>query len=126
MSGTAAPASTTLSSTVRSEKKGLSRWITSASTPSSRTRTLDPPPRILNAIPSCRHRFSRATSSSSWRGLAKYAAGPPRRNQTSGARGTSSFTVPRKSSNTCIGLDSPPRKTPRITRYVVDFIDLNP
>ena len=38
---------------------------------------------------------------------AKYAAGPPKRNQTRGASGSSVLTSPGKSSNECIGLDSP-------------------
>ena len=53
-----------------SEKNGLSRWITRASMPSSRTRTFEPAAQDLERrSPRSRHRFKSATNSSTWRGL---------------------------------------------------------
>ena len=107
MSGTAAPASTTLSRTVRSEKKGLSRWITSALTPSSRTRTLDPPPRILKAMLLRRGTASEGRparrAGGGWRNTRPVLPAGTRPEEPAAHR---RCTVPGKSSNECIGFGS--------------------
>src|SRR3954464_5527252 len=94
-SGAAVPARTRLPSTLMSLKPRPSR-ITTPGTPPSRTMRLEPRPMTVTGISRGRlaSRYARSLSSS---GMNSACAGPPTRNQVSGASGSLASSRPRRS-----------------------------
>src|SRR5215208_7067989 len=127
-SGTAVPARTRWSSSILMSENPRPRRITTPGTPPSRTIRFEPSPITVTgmSLGSAPRKYARSSSSS---GMNKTCAGPPTRNQVSGASGSFGSSRPRSLDSFCLRSKTMSGKLMRQTCHIVRaglFAAINP